>query len=90
MLMPRWDPANRSRFARSLAGSMLLDIVGSRCGQGTGADPLGDPRIDQAIKAVQAGQEAHRNLRTLIEENVSGKEQEKSLPKASGRSTRRR
>lgn len=69
---------------------MLLGIVGPGCGQGAGADPLGDPRIDQAIKSVQAGQEDPRKLRALIKEKVSGKEREKSLPKASGRSTRRR
>ena len=90
MWTPRWDQANRSRLVRSLAGSMLLGIVGSGYGHDAGADPLSDPRIDQAIEAVQSGQEDPRNLRTLIKEKVSGKEQEKSLPKASGGSTRRR
>jgi hypothetical protein len=67
---------------------MLLGLVGSGCGQGAGADPLDDPRIDQAIKAVQSGKEDPRKLRTLIKEKVSGKEQEKSLPKIPGKPRR--
>lgn len=72
---------------------MLLGIAGSGCGQGAGAGsdsgPLGDPRIDQAIKGVQSGEQDPRKLRNLIKEKISGKPQEKSLPKTAGRSRRR-
>jgi hypothetical protein len=66
---------------------MLLGILGSGCGEGVaaGADPLSDPRIEQDVKAVQARKEDPRNLRRLIKHKVSSKDQEKSVPKASGR-----
>lgn len=85
----RWPPAHWPRLARSLAGSLLLWSSATGCGAGAGADPLSDPRIDETIKAVQAGKENPRKLRNLIKEKISGKEQEKALPTPRGSPGRR-
>ncbi len=90
----RWHLANRFRFASTLAVAMLMGSAGPGCGEGAGAgagaSPLNDPQIESAIKAVEAGKEDPRKLRNLIKQKMSGKEQEKAVPKIPTRTRRTR
>jgi hypothetical protein len=64
-----------------IALAPLVLMGGSGCG-GSSVPPATDaPRFDATVKAVQAGQERPRKVRTLVKHKLTSNDQEKTVPR---------